>query len=262
MNIEFYENNTNNCKDPGLKGGHNLDYKIYPLGDQAAIIEFGKTIDIDAHERVKRVTTFFEETPFEWMTEYIPAFTTVAVFYDPLKVLDHLEETDFRLPYEMVAEELDRNLATLKKGESKQARVIEIPVCYGGDLGPDLAWVAEHNDLTEKQVIDHHTKGDYLVYMIGFAPGFPYIGGMTEKIATPRKEEPRLKISAGSVGIAGSQTGVYPIETPGGWQLIGQTPLALFQPDRKNPSLLQAGDKVVFKEITRQQYDAYKEGEG
>ncbi|WP_028784274.1 5-oxoprolinase subunit PxpB [Thalassobacillus devorans] len=238
-----------------------MNYKIYPLGDQAVIIEFGQTIDEDTHERVKSATNYFEDNPIEWMTEYIPAFTTVAVFYDPLKVIEYLGETDSRLPYEMVVEELDRKLATLKEGVSEQARVIEIPVCYGGELGPDLSCVAEHNGLTEKQVIEHHTKGDYLVYMIGFAPGFPYIGGMTEKIATPRKEEPRLKIPAGSVGIAGGQTGVYPIETPGGWQLIGRTPLPLFRPEQTNPSLLQAGDKVVFKAITRQEYDDYKEGE-
>lgn len=260
MNIEFYEKYTNQ-KSMGCKGGHRLDYKVYPLGDQAVIIEFGKTIDENTHERVKSTAIYFEENPWEWMTEYIPAFSTIAVFYDPMKVLDYLGKTESRLPYELVVEELDRNLATLKERQSAQARVVEIPVCYGGDLGPDLSFVAEHNGLTEKQVIEHHTQGDYLVYMIGFAPGFPYIGGMTKKIATPRKEEPRLQIPAGSVGIAGSQTGVYPIETPGGWQLIGRTPLPLFQPDQVNPSLLQAGDKVVFKAITRQEYDAYKEGE-
>jgi inhibitor of KinA len=132
-------------------------------------------------------------------------------------------------------------------------------VCYGGELGPDLEFVAEHNKLSAEEVIGIHSASVYLVYMIGFAPGFPYIGGMSGKIAAPRRSSPRLKIPAGSVGIAGSQTGIYPIETPGGWQLIGQTPLKLFQPESKSPSLLKAGDVIQFKPISYNQFLEEKE---
>jgi inhibitor of KinA len=138
-------------------------------------------------------------------------------------------------------------------------RVVEIPVCYGGEFGPDLGYVAEHNQLSVEEVIEIHTSGQYLVYMIGFAPGFPYLGGMSERIMAPRRQSPRLAIPAGTVGIAGMQTGVYPIETPGGWQLIGRTPLALFRPQDNPPSLLQSGDIVRFCQISDKEYEEYKE---
>ena len=143
---------------------------------------------------------------------------------------------------------MDMNVPTVKK------RTIEIPVCYGGEFGPDLSVVAESNGLTEEEVIHIHSNGTYIVYMIGFAPGFPYIGGMPSEIATPRKSSPRLKIPSRSVGIAGSQTGIYPIETPGGWQLIGSTPLKLFSIHHNPPTLLQAGDHVRFKPISYEEY--------
>ncbi|MGV3465566.1 MAG: 5-oxoprolinase subunit PxpB, partial [Heyndrickxia sp.] len=140
-----------------------------------------------------------------------------------------------------------------------ESRVVEIPVCYGGDFGPDLETVASMNGLSTEEVIQIHSSAEYTVYMIGFAPGFPYLGGMSEKIATPRLPSPRLKIPERTVGIAGNQTGVYPIETPGGWQLIGRTPIKLFRPQDEVPSLLHAGDKVRFKPIS---YEEYVEWEG
>jgi inhibitor of KinA len=131
---------------------------------------------------------------------------------------------------------------------------VDIPVCYGGDYGPDLDAVSFHTGLSTEEVVAIHGEPDYLVYMIGFAPGFPYLGGMSERLASPRRESPRAKIPPGSVGIAGSQTGVYPIETPGGWQLIGRTPLRLFRPERDEPSLLRTGDRVRFHAIERAEY--------
>ena len=128
-----------------------------------------------------------------------------------------------------------------------------------GSWGPDVDVVAAHNRLTPEEIIRIHTSVEYLVYMIGFAPGFPYLGGMPERIATPRRESPRVSIPAGSVGIAGQQTGVYPIATPGGWQIIGRTPLRLFQPEQEQPTLLQAGDRVRFRQITEAEYAAWAE---
>lgn len=133
--------------------------------------------------------------------------------------------------------------------------IIEIPVCYGGEFGPDLEYVAAHHHLSTDEVIRIHCSSEYLIYAIGFAPGFPYMGGMSEQIATPRKSTPRLVIPAGSVGIAGKQTGIYPLATPGGWQLIGRTPLALFQPHQYPPVLLQSGSYIRFRAIDHAEYD-------
>lgn len=144
--------------------------------------------------------------------------------------------------------------------KQKVRYVIEIPVCYGEEFGPDLEFVANHNGLTPEEVIRIHSSAEYLVYMVGFAPGFPYLGGMPEAIAAPRRPSPRLAIPAGSVGIAGKQTGVYPIETPGGWQIIGRTPIALFVPDSNPPTILASGDRICFRPISRQEYMERKEG--
>lgn len=134
------------------------------------------------------------------------------------------------------------------------AMVVHIPVCYGGEYGLDLETVAKHNGISVDEVINIHADTDYLIYMMGFTPGFPYLGGMSEKIATPRLEVPRRKIPVGSVGIAGAQTGVYSMETPGGWQLIGRTPVRLFDSSKQNPILLQAGNYVRFVRITEAEY--------
>lgn len=233
-----------------------MEYRLHPLGDNAVIIELGEDINIETQQKVKMITSILDNNPPEWMIEYIPAFTTVTVFYDPVKTSNLLNYKI--LPYDYVCGQLQQLLAKLKADKKIKPRVVEIPVCYGGEFGPDLEYVAAFNGLTTEEVIDIHSSSDYLVYMIGFAPGFPYIGGMSEKIATPRRETPRLKIPSGSVGIAGKQTGVYPIETPGGWQLIGRTPLKLFRPNKELPSLLMAGDKIQFVPIS---YNEYKEME-
>lgn len=188
------------------------------------------------------------------MIEYIPAFTTITIFYDPFKIIKAFKSN--QLPYTYVCQQINFLFEQFNFDKSTQQRLVEIPVCYGGELGPDLDIVASVNQLTPEEVIQIHTSGDYIVYMIGFAPGFPYIGGMSEKIATPRKESPRLKIPERSVGIAGMQTGIYPIETPGGWQLIGRTPIRLFTPEANPPSLLRAGDKIKFTAISFEEYQA------
>ncbi|WNB92625.1 5-oxoprolinase subunit PxpB [Bacillus sp. NEB1478] len=230
-----------------------MDFTLEPLGDTAVIIELGTDINLDTHQKVKTVSQALDEKPFDWMIEYVPGFTTVSVFYDPMKIDSE------SLPYDHVTEQLASFLEELNAGEDTETRVVTIPVCYGGEFGPDLEEVAKHNGLTPEEVIEIHSKGEYLVYMIGFAPGFPYIGGMSDTIAAPRRKDPRLKIPAGSVGIAGKQTGVYPIETPGGWQLIGKTPRKLFLPNGESPSLLKAGDKIKFEPITIEEFENWEE---
>ncbi|MCM3717829.1 5-oxoprolinase subunit PxpB [Fictibacillus phosphorivorans] len=232
-----------------------MEFNLQPLGDNSVIIELGEDISRDIQQKVKKVSSFLEQQSFDWMVEYVPGFTTVAVFYDPCKIEAKT------LPYDEVCEELSAHLEKLAVEEGAEPRIVEIPVCYGGEFGPDLEEVAERNDLTPEEVIDIHSNGEYIVYMIGFAPGFPYIGGMDERIAAPRRKNPRLKIPAGSVGIAGKQTGVYPIETPGGWQLIGKTPRKLFLPEGETPSLLQAGDQIKFVPISVEEFQSWEEKE-
>ncbi|MBY6037132.1 5-oxoprolinase subunit PxpB [Fictibacillus nanhaiensis] len=232
-----------------------MEFTLQPLGDNSVIIELGDDISPDIQRKVKEVSSFFDEHAFDWVIEYVPGFSTVAVFYDPIKI------KSTKLPYEHVCEELTSLLKHVKVKQDSEPRVVKIPVCYGGEFGPDLEEVAKHNGLSPQEVIDIHAGGEYLVYMIGFAPGFPYIGGMSEKIAAPRRKNPRLKIPAGSVGIAGKQTGVYPIETPGGWQLIGKTPRKLFLPNGATPSLLQAGDQIKFEPITVEEFQRWEENE-
>lgn len=219
-------------------------FRVTPLGDSAVLVQFNQTIDLETHRMVKSFAKHLEQCPLPGMIEYIPAFASIAVIYDMM-------QTSFTA----VRSGLLNLAASLEQQAEDSPKTVEIPVCYGGELGPDLAFVAKHNGLTEEEVIQIHSGNEYLVYMIGFAPGFPYLGGMSERIATPRRQTPRLSIHPGSVGIAGNQTGVYPIETPGGWQLIGRTPTALFRPSEHPPTLLQAGDIVRFRPIAREEYD-------
>jgi inhibitor of KinA len=235
--------------------------EMFPLGETAILVEFGRGIHPEIHRKVKALTEYLERYPLPGMIEYVSAFSSVTVFYDPLQVkglpIDRIESSD-RLAYTIVASLLREIVAKLDYAGDHEPRVVEIPVCYGGEFGPDLDFVAELNKLAVDEVIEIHASGQYLVYMIGFAPGFPYLGGMSERIAAPRRQSPRMLIPAGSVGIAGMQTGVYPIATPGGWQLIGRTPLALFCPNDHPPCLLQSGDIIRFRPIPRKEYEEYK----
>ncbi|MFD2922399.1 5-oxoprolinase subunit PxpB [Halobacillus naozhouensis] len=231
-----------------------MNYSLSPLGDQAVVISLGDEINEDTQHKVRILSHLLDQENPEWMIEYIPAFTTVTLFYSAV----HFSHAD-ELPYEVVSRKVDALMSTVSTGETEEARTIEIPVCYGGEFGPDLDFVAEHNNLTREEVIQIHSGGEYTVYMIGFAPGFPFIGGMSEKIAAPRRDSPRLKIPERTVGIAGMQTGVYPIETPGGWQLIGRTPMKLFTPEQDIPSLLRAGDRIHFKEISEDEYYSWED---
>jgi inhibitor of KinA len=225
--------------------------RMSPLGDCAVVIAFGDEIDEAINRRVKAFWDRLAAASLPAIVELIPTFTNVTIIYDPL-----------RTSHQDLIPEIGRIIEALPAQISgAEARTIEIPVCYGGDFGPVLESVAEHNDLSPDVVVAIHGESTYPVYMIGFAPGFPYLGGVSERISAPRLDTPREKIPAGSVGIAGRQTGVYPIETPGGWRLIGRTPLRLFNPVRDPPSLLQAGDLVRFTAINKDQYERTQDEE-
>ncbi len=233
-------------------GKNEFEIEISQISERSAFVEFGKEISEDVNKKVRTFCLYLNEHPFSGMVEYAPAFASVSVVYDPLNM-----NTEY--PYEAVKSIIEDILAKLDFSLVDEEHIVEIPVCYGGELGPDIEHVAEINNITVDEVIKIHSRGKYLVYMIGFAPGFPYIGGMSEKIAAPRRESPRMVIPAGSVGIAGMQTGVYPIETPGGWQLIGRTPLKMFDLDGTPQSLLKSGDIAKFYPISYKEYLKLKE---
>lgn len=218
------------------------------LSDRALTVHLGDQIDTPTFQAVRSFSRQLDAQPPVGMIEFVPAFTTVALYYDPQRTSEAA-----------VTSHISNLVATTDATIDPQPRVVEIPVCYGGEFGSDLEFVAKHAMLTPQEVIEIHAAADYLVHMIGFAPGFPYLGGMSSKIAAPRRSSPRLKIPAGSVGIAGDQTGIYPLETPGGWQLIGRTPAALFRPEQEPPTLLQAGDIVRFRSITPEQFREFRE---
>jgi inhibitor of KinA len=221
--------------------------KMVPLGDQAVLVEFGERISPEVHRDVLTFCRALEEAGLPGVSEWVPAYASVAVFYDP-NVIGFAE----------LAEKLD-TLAGKGGGEEEPRRVVTIPVVYGGEWGPDLEEVARLCGLSVIDVIRIHSEPLYRVYMLGFVPGFAYLGGMDERIAVPRLAVPRAKIPSGSVGIAGGQTGVYPLETPGGWRLIGRTPLSLFVPERNPPALLRAGDWVRFLPIAPEEWDKWQE---
>lgn len=239
---------------------HAISETVHPLGDSALVVHLGEGIDPIIHEKVKHLSLLLESNPFPGFIEAVPSYNSLTVYYHPTAVRSLTAAQKKKSPYQMVSSfvtELLKKMSTFHKNEQ---RLLDIPVVYGGEYGPDLEHVAYHNGLSIEEVIHIHSSADYLVYMIGFAPGFPFMGGMDENIATPRKDSPRLAITPGSVGIAGKQTGIYPLETPGGWQIIGRTPLDLFLPEGSPPTLLQSGDKVRFIPISPEEFASYKEG--
>lgn len=226
--------------------------RLYPLGDAAVVLEFGRTISPATHAAIAAFAARLAARPFVGLREVVPAFTTLTVYYDPWLASEHGRYPE---PYEWVSDQLRALMAdTSAAAAPVETEVVEIPVCYGGEFGPDLAAVAAHAGLSTAEVIALHTAPEYLVHMIGFAPGFPYLGGMDARLATPRRPQPRPLVPAGTVGIAGPQTGIYSLPTPGGWQLIGRTPLALFDPDWASPSRLRAGQRLRFVAISQQEF--------
>ena len=221
--------------------------KFLYAGDSSMVIEFGNEISKEINSRIRALTDGLDNMGNEFIKEIVPTYRSIIVHYDSIKISYG---------------DLKNQILELGDSESdnkeKENNTVEIPVLYGGDFGPDIKNVAEHNDISVEDVIKIHSSRDYLIYMLGFTPGFPYLGGMDERIATPRLEKPRLKIDAGSVGIAGSQTGIYPLESPGGWQLIGRTPLDIFNQENEDPFLLNAGDYIRFIPITKEDYDVIK----
>jgi len=195
------------------------------------------------HEQVRRLVRLLEAEPVPGVRNVHPGYASVLVNFDALQ-----------LRPEKLQEILGGCLERMEKVTLPEPREVEIPVCYGGEYGPDLQSVAELRGLTTQRVIELHAAREYLVYFLGFVPGFAYLGELASELVTPRLPAPRKSVPPGSVGIAKNQTGVYPVATPGGWRLLGRTPLKIFQPDRKEMSLLAIGDRVRFVSISREKF--------
>ena len=220
-----------------------MDHKILIEGDSSVLIVFGDTISAETNQRITATVKLIKEQRIEGIVDMIPAFVSLLINYNPLVI-----------SYDSLHRRLEKILKMETHAEESARRVWEIPVCYGGKYGPDLDSIAAHAHLSPEEVIALHTSRDYLIYMLGFLPGFCYLGGLDERIHTPRLSTPRLRIPAGSVGIGGSQTGIYPMDSPGGWQLMGMTPVKTYDPGRDVPILVQAGEYIRFVRIDEAEF--------
>lgn len=221
---------------------------ISPVGDRAISIDFGQVIDPTINRHIRQTIERIKELQLDGIIELVPTYCALLVEYDAMlysysEICNIIEPT------------LEEGMANTT---NELVTVVEVPTVYGGEFGPDLSFVASHNHLSEDEVISIHSGTDYLVYMLGFIPGFTYLGGMDLRIATPRLSSPRTLIPAGSVGIAGEQTGTYPSDSPGGWQIIGRTPVTMYDMSKAQAALLKAGDYVRYVPIDESEFHRIK----
>jgi inhibitor of KinA len=223
------------------------DYRIVPAGDSAIVVEFEERIDPMVNARTIAFAEAVQAANLPGVRDVVPTYRSTAIYFDPLR-------SDLVAMMACIEREAARPAALPPSGLAP----VRIPVCYGGELGPDLGDVAAFAKADEHEVVRLHTASIYRVFMLGFVPGFAYLGIVDDRIAMARRSTPRVRVPPGSVGIAGVQTGIYPAETPGGWQLIGRTPLKPFDPARANPFLMKAGDAVQFYAIDRREYEQWQ----
>ncbi len=229
--------------------------RVEPMGDRALLVVLGEGIDARVNDQVHGFVSTLRESALPGILDLVGAYATLTVHYEP-----SIWAVQGTPPHEAVRAEILRLWKEAGAASLRPSRPVEIPVCYGGDFGPDLEEVARYCGLSPVAVITRHSSPAYRVFMLGFAPGFAYLGGLDPALATPRRETPRLRVPAGSVGIAGIQTGIYPLDTPGGWQIIGRTPLKMFDPALEEPCLLGPGDSLRFFSIDEAAFHAKKEG--
>ena len=212
-----------------------MNPRIVPLGDSSVLVQLGDEIDLTINQRVHALANLIANSVINGVIETVPAYATLLVHYDPLI-----------LSFTQMKDHLREKMTQMQENESRKPRLVEVPVRYGGEMGPDLESVASHCGLRVEDVIRIHSERIYTIFMMGFTPGFPYMGKLDDALIMPRLETPRTRAPAGTVAIAGSQTGIYSIDSPGGWQLIGWTPLKLFEPESESPFLFSPGDEVKF----------------
>lgn len=223
-----------------------FEIRMLFAGERGLVVELGNSISPEINARVRRLGKQLSARSLPGVIEVVPTYRSLSIYFDPLSVSRTAVVERVRT---ILAAETDKETDGEERG-----RVVHVPVSYGGAHGPDLDYVARHNGLSTQEAVEIHSSRPYLVYMLGFTPGFPYLGGMSKRIATPRLEKPRAKIPRGSVGIAGAQTGLYPIESPGGWRLIGRTPLRPFVPGAATPFLFATGDYIRFYPVSPEEY--------
>ena len=220
--------------------------RYLPCGDTGLSVEFADGIDRSVNDRVQRLFRYLQAKSFPGIVDLNPTYRSLFIQYRP-----------WECSFENLVLLVEQGLMIPDEGHARKADSVRMPVCYGGVYGPDMDEVAAFHGLSPEQIVRLHTGPEYYIYMIGFTPGFPYLGGLDERLFTPRKKEPRKWVSAGSVGIADRQTGIYSIDSPGGWQLIGKTPLKLFDQQRPDPFLLNPGDILQFIPITEDEFESY-----
>jgi inhibitor of KinA len=221
---------------------------IHPLGDCAAYVEFSEALDLEVNAAVQRLAAIVHRRALPWIRDVVPALGGLALHFDPDAPGLHGESL------QAAANLVSECLQEVDTGVDEAARVVEVPVCYEPEFAPDIEEVAKRTRLSVEEVARLHAAGDYRVLMIGFAPGHPYIGGLDRKLAVPRRATPRAVVPAGSIAIANEQTVVYPYAISGGWNVIGRTPLAVFDATRAEPSLLAAGDRVRFRRVSKEEF--------
>ena len=222
--------------------------KILTEGDTSMLIVFGEEISPLINAKIASAVRLMKQQKIEGIVDIIPSFAALLINYNPQVV-----------SYGTLKKRMQAILSMDLDTQEAAKRVFEIPVCYGGEFGPDLENIAQHAGLSCEEVVEIHSSCDYLIYMLGFLPGFCYLGGLDERIHTPRLANPRLSIPAGSVGIGGSQTGIYPMDSPGGWQLMGKTPVRTYDPQREIPILVNAGEYIRFIPISEKEFSEIKE---
>ncbi len=222
--------------------------EFLPSGDSAFLIRFGHSISLNIHEEIRLYTYLLKNEKLKGILEIVPAYVDITVHYNPMEI-----------DYRILVNNIKNLFSEIQEIKIPETNTVKIPVWYGDKYGKDISHVAHSNNLPIDKIIEIHSTISYTVHMLGFTPGFCYLGGMDDRIATPRKIVPDPKIIPGSVGIAANQTGIYPIESPGGWHIIGRTPLKIFNPTLENPFLIKAGDKLQFYPIDESKYNSLNE---
>jgi inhibitor of KinA len=231
------------------------DYTIFPLGDAALMIDFGNCIDEVINRKVLGLFHSLKENPVDGIIELVPAYSSLAVYYDVLLIKKN--QPVYKTAYDSLSEVISKRLEQPISEPAISLDILKVPVCYDTEFALDMGELTKTKNISSDEVIRIHTSREYIVYMLGFLPGFTYMAKVDDSIAMPRRVNPRINVEAGSVGIAGYQTGIYPLPSPGGWQIIGRTPLRLFNAGSDSFTLLKPGNKVQFYSISKDEFNSY-----